>query len=79
MDFYKQCKLIRNNTECTSWIPEQFAVVGKGLKLKDGQNWINGWVVKEVYSRLAENQLPNFNKDVRIHRKKTGDSLPKKS
>ena len=43
---YKQCKLKRENTTTTSWIPVKFAKVGKCVKLKDE----DGWIVEEVGS-----------------------------
>ncbi len=58
--YYRQCKLQRGNTHQTSWIPEQFAILNKVLKLKNGEEWEDGWVVKEVWSRLEEKMLPNW-------------------
>jgi hypothetical protein len=46
--FYRQCCLERKGTRTTSWIPEEFAKVGKVLKLKEE----DGWVVKSVGDRL---------------------------
>jgi len=48
---YKQCVLRRGSVEQTSWIPEKFAVIGKTLKLKIGDEWDDGWVVKFVSER----------------------------
>lgn len=48
--YWKQCRLRRkiNNTsfeEQISHIPEPFCEVGKILKLKEDDNWENGWEV----------------------------------
>lgn len=46
---YSQCRLakkVKNGEyKMISWIPEEFAVKGKVLKLFDGENWDNGWEV----------------------------------
>jgi hypothetical protein len=46
--FYRQCSLERKGTKTTSWIPEEFAKVGRVLRLKDE----DGWVVTSVGDRL---------------------------
>lgn len=75
---FLQCKLVKGNLETTSWIPAKFAVVGKGLKLKDDyDNWSYGWVVKETFGETDEKNLPDWRKAIRGHRKSTGDSNPK--
>lgn len=49
---YKQCRLVKNTdvgcVEQTSWIPEQFAIKGKVIKIRDVDSgaWEDGWVVK---------------------------------
>ena len=52
--YYRQCELKRGETRMTSWIPEEFAKVGKVLKLKD----VDGWVVFSVGERL-DGELAN--------------------
>ncbi len=44
---YRHCKLLNGNVHQTSWIPEEFAVVGKILVLKDPitKKWENGWEI----------------------------------
>jgi hypothetical protein len=78
---YQQCKLVHpgQNKHQTSWIPSQFAVVGKVLKLKnDDDEWEDGWVVESAGTRrLTNDQLPSWSQVVRAHRRATGDSLPK--
>jgi hypothetical protein len=63
----------------TSWIPEQYAKVGKVLKLRDDNNvWTDGWVVQLAsQTRLAEDMITDYHRDIKGHRKATGDSLPK--
>jgi hypothetical protein len=65
--------------EQTSWIPEEFAVVGKVLKLKNADGiWDNGWIVQTAgQNRVAENMLPDYHSEIKGHRKATGDALPK--
>lgn len=81
--YYKQCHLqkpTKEGTMCqTSWIPEQFAVVGKVLKLKDSDGkWDNGWVVKTAgQNRVPDNEMLDSHSTIKGHRKMTGDALPK--
>ena len=49
MIFYIQCTLTSNGSFKVAYIREEFAVVGKVVKLKE-RGWEDGWVVKEVYS-----------------------------
>ena len=45
----RQCKLIKDTMYMTTWLPIQFAKVGKILKLKESNGeWSDGWVVDEV-------------------------------
>lgn len=44
---YKQCHLQKGETHHMAWIPEQFAVVGKFVKIKNNDgSWNDGWQVK---------------------------------
>jgi hypothetical protein len=75
---YRQCKLQKGNSHQMSWIPEKFAVLNKTLKLKgEGEDWDDGWVVKEVHSRREDDEMLDPHAAIKGHRKNTGDSLPK--
>lgn len=78
---YTQCRLKKKTSDGTleqmSFIPDKFAVMGKVLKLKEGQIWDDGWVVESVGKTISEEYLPNPHIDIKRHRKNTGDSLPK--
>jgi hypothetical protein len=75
---YRQCRLRRGNCHQTSWLPEKFAAVGKVLRLRNAAHWEEGWLVEEVGShRLPESQLPDWHREIKGHRKATGDSLPR--
>ena len=68
MQNYVQCLLTRRSTEPgviavhdVAFIPEQFAVVGKFLKIRSGDEWVNGWEVmgtgsKKTLTEVVENQ-----------------------
>ena len=72
---YTQCGMRRKNVIRTSWIPQKFAKVGRVVKLKDSDEWSDGWVVEWTGST---GELPEHtDKSIREHRKRTGDSLPK--
>jgi len=77
-NYYRQCRLRKESyLDQVSWIPEQFAVVNKIVKLRnEGEAWDDGWKVTGVgNTRLSE--LPHAEGLIRSHRKATGDSLPK--
>ena len=44
--FYRQCNLTKTTEDSelhqVSWIPEKFAVKGKFVKLKEGNEWEDG-------------------------------------
>lgn len=53
-----------------AWIPEEFAKVGKVLKLKDpiSGEWDDGWVVQSVYARQAEEFVLEHSQDYKYQR-----------
>lgn len=76
--FDRQCRLQKGNTVQMSWIPEPYCVKGKVLKLREEDGtWSDGWLVVEAHSRRDERLLPDLHKEIRGHRKATGDSLPR--
>jgi hypothetical protein len=59
---YRQCRVVKRipNGECIqmSWLPAEFASVGKILKLRDDDGvWDDGWVVREVGNETTEEHL----------------------
>jgi len=74
--YYKQCKMQKKNSFQTSYIPEEFAVLNKFLKLRgeDGE-WDDGWKVIFISeNRHADDKLPDYHYQIKQHRKATGDS-----
>lgn len=76
MDLYIQCLLVKDLTSQVSYIPKEFAKQNKTIKLKTGDDWDEGWLVKEVYHNSETTEPPDWRKLIRGHRKSTGDSLP---
>ena len=80
---YAQCAMRRivagASVVTTSYIPTQFAKVGRVLKLKDSDDrWVDGWVVETVGDVIVESdRVPDYRKAIRNHRKSTGDSTPR--
>jgi len=71
--YYRQCLLQKDNTTTTRWIPEKFAKEGKWIKLKnDDKEWEDGWLVKEVWSRMAEDLVLDASQDYK-HQRKSSD------
>lgn len=77
---YRQCTMrrpiSRGSVVTTSYIPHQYAKLGRVLKLKDADDsWVDGWVVEEVGDAVIEaSELPDYRKAIKSHRKSTGDS-----
>jgi hypothetical protein len=77
-NYYRQCKIQKQNSYQTSYLPEKFAVKGKMVKLRDNDVWDDGWQVIEVSSFCrSEESLPDYHSDIKRHRKATGDSQRK--
>jgi hypothetical protein len=80
---YVQCSMRRivvgASLVTTSYIPTQFARVGRVLKLKDSdERWVDGWVVETVGGDIVEgDSVPDYRKAIRSHRRSTGDSDPR--
>ena len=51
-----------------AWIPSKFAKVGKILKLRTGDKWVDGWRVDHVGASLTEEQTKQAKKDFKIQR-----------
>ena len=80
---FRQCSLRRaiptGFTVIVTFIPSKFANVGSYVKIKEGEKWTNGWLVESAGSPIEEELLPNSHKDIKGHRKMTGDSLRKQT
>lgn len=81
-DKYKHCGIVKKVEsgilKQMVWIPSKYAVLGEVIKIRENDEWIDGWVVKQVsIQELMESELPDFRKSVRVHRNNTGDSLKK--
>jgi hypothetical protein len=71
MAYHRQCKLKRGDAVTVSWIPENFAVKGKVVKLKDRGIWVDGWKVDFVGTRLPTKYVINRSQDYKNQRKVT--------
>ncbi len=78
--YYRQCKLVKKieagTRHQTSYLPEEFAKVGKIVKLRDDDGeWEDGWLVAEASShRMADDEMHDSHDTIKGHRKATGDS-----
>lgn len=73
MTYFRQCQLQKGDLIQISWIPEFFAVIGAPLRLRDDGVWVDGWIVREVWQRLPEDQLPDSHAERAAHKRATGD------
>ena len=65
---YTQCRLERPQDDGTKlwdevWIPTQFAVVGKRISLKKGDDWQDGWSVLIKGVTRTESWLKEHERD----------------
>jgi len=70
--YSRQCILRNNKTFTVSYIPEQYAKVGKILKLKENGEWKDGWIVEKVGSRRLTEEVIERSQDYK-HQRKASD------
>jgi hypothetical protein len=67
MQYMRQCSLERKTPDGlerqVSWIPEQFARLGKYLKLLEDDVWENGWKVVVVGGRMTKEEANERSQD----------------
>ena len=78
---FNQCVLKRKietgHAIQTTFIPKKFAVLNSHVRLKENDQWTNGWRVDFVGPDIHEDVLPDSYAEIKGHRKMTGDSLRK--
>lgn len=68
--FHRHCLFVRGSVKTTAWIPEQFAKKGKYVSLKyDNDDWIDGWKVMEIGTRLGTKYMLEHSTDYKRTRK----------
>ena len=69
----RQCTLQRELgciiLETTSWIPEEFAHIDNYVKLKDGDDWVDGWKVVLIGNRKQAVEVHERSRDYTKQRK----------
>lgn len=69
---YVQCELRKGYKVDTTWIEEKYAVVGKEVKRKSGdEEWDLGWVVTKTYGKVTEEVAKHMRDLHKYHRKAT--------
>lgn len=74
MSYHRQCVLVKPNGKSSnktiiSWIPEEYAVINKYVKLKNDGIWEDGWKVTEVGSRKLSKDINERSRDYLRQRK----------
>lgn len=54
---YRQVKMVRGGAVDTRWIPIDLAKVGKTVKIRADDGWQDGWVVTDIFSAKAFDDL----------------------
>ena len=61
---YNQCRLSRGNRRTVTWVPREFAKVGKVIKLRgDDDVWVDGWRVEEVWTEADDDVVFALERD----------------
>ncbi|AXQ69727.1 hypothetical protein HOU03_gp540 [Caulobacter phage CcrSC] len=67
-----QCRMTRGETGVLiSWIPTEFAQVGRKIDLKEKDFWSRGWIVDKVWTTMDAKAVAERGHDYRIHRRAT--------
>ena len=63
--YHRQCLLNNKNRWVTTWIPEEYAHIGKLLKIRDSSEdaWDEGWRVRSIGIRLPSVQVKDNSRD----------------
>jgi len=82
MENYTQCFLSKiidtidgkeDGLVCTTaWIPEEYAVVDKLVKIKDNGVWSDGWNVRMVWTTRPKDWVEQHQRDY-LHQRKASD------
>ncbi len=73
--YFVQCELVRDNgTVMVSWIPEQFAVRGRKLRLLNNGTgrWEEGWRVTSTYTKKLAQWVLTCERDY-LHQRDVSD------
>ena len=54
-----------------SWIPEKFAIDKKIVKIKEGKEWNDGWIIKKVCHRMEDEEQAKLERVWKKHREVT--------
>lgn len=52
-----QVLICRDKSEMVCYIPAEMAVKDKVISIKSGGEWQGGWIVKDVYSTITDEEL----------------------
>lgn len=77
-NLYVQCSLRKGSFQQVAFIPAQFAVVGKVVTLTVLGRKDSNWDVIDVYDTIPKDFMADVHQEIKMHRRNTGDSMPKK-
>lgn len=65
---YTQCLLIHDKFQEPSrwqvaWIPSQFAIKGRVLRIKNWNKWVDDWIVDEIYGTAPAERVEKHERD----------------
>lgn len=87
-DVFFQCTLQKTEgngvSTQVSYIPKKWSKVGQHIHLREKKEsggyteWDDGWMVASVGARATKDDLPDSRANIKAHRARTGDDLPKR-
>ena len=57
MNYYRQVIINKGSKHITAWIPEEFAISGKIIKIKEDDSWEDGWKINRIFGRKSQESL----------------------
>ena len=71
MKTYSQCKISKDSKLQVAWIPSEFAVKGKTVKIKIDGTWDDGYRVEEVYKTESRESVERDERAYKKQRQRT--------
>jgi hypothetical protein len=63
MDTYTQCYLIKGERSQVAWIPSEFAIIEKIIKIKIDGEWDDGWKIIRTYNTRTSEHIKEHERD----------------
>ena len=69
MKTYTQCKIVKDDAFQVAWIPSEYAIVEKVIKIKVDGLWDDGWMVIDAFGTKSKEHIEGHERDFLKQRK----------